>query len=92
LKECDLTDGRSLSHEQKTFEDLADHYEKHYAKEPEYVDGRKVADLRSLYCSGAVKKAQGAFRQSSGTLTHADIRGFRADRLKTPTRARCGAS
>ena len=48
LKEYDKTDGRGLAHESKTFKDLADHYEKHYAKEPEYVDGRKVAGLRSL--------------------------------------------
>lgn len=69
LKEFDKTDGRSLAHEQKTFKDLADHYEKHYAKKPEYVDGRKVAGLRSLATvQGQLNTLKRVFRQPSRAL------------------------
>jgi hypothetical protein len=89
LKEYDKTDGRSLAHELKTFKDLIDHYEKHYAKEPEYVDGRKVAGLRSL---ATVQGQLNTLKEHFGnrrvrSLTYGDIRTFRADRLNTPTRS-----
>jgi len=88
LKEYDKTDGRSLAHEQKTFKDLADHYEKHYAKEPEYVDGRKVAGLRSLATvQGQLTTLKEYFgHRRVRSLAYGDIRTFRAERLNTPTR------
>lgn len=47
LAEIDSTGGRSLSKEHMTFLDLATYFEKQYLKPAEYVDGRKVAGVRS---------------------------------------------
>src|SRR5918993_4347734 len=42
-------DGAStIEAEKLTFADLADHYEKHYVKEAQYVNGRKISGLRSV--------------------------------------------
>jgi integrase len=48
LAEVDATGGRSLAKEHMTFFDLATYFEKQYLKPAEYVDGRKVAGVRSL--------------------------------------------
>ena len=40
--------GASIETEKLTFKDLAEFYKKHYLKEAEYVNGRKVSGLRSV--------------------------------------------
>ena len=60
-----------------------------YLKPAEYVDGRKVAGVRSLSPAIATVntlKQHFGKRQLQG-ITHADIRAFRAERLATKTRA-----
>jgi len=88
IKEIDTTDGRTLAHERKTFLDLANYYEKHYLKPAEYIEGRKVAGLRSLEgLSGQLNAARDFFgRRPLRTITYADLADFRSQRLKTPTR------
>jgi hypothetical protein len=88
VNEIDTTHGRSLAHERKTFAELADYYEKHYLKPAEYVEGRKVAGLRSLISpKGQLQTARGYFgRRPLRSITYADIADFRSERLKTPTR------
>mgnify|MGYP001447633776 CR=1 FL=1 len=88
VKEIDTTDGRSLAYERKTFAELADYYEKHYLKPAEYVEGRKVAGLRSLTSpKGQLQTARGYFgRRPLRSITYADIADFRSERLKTRTR------
>jgi integrase len=88
VKEIDTTEGRTLAHERKTFIDLASYYEKHYLKPAEYIEGRKVAGLRSLEgLSGQLNAARDYFgRRSLRTITYADLADFRSQRLKTPTR------
>jgi integrase len=88
VNEIDTTEGRSLAHERKTFAELADYYEKHYLKPAEYVEGRKVAGLRSLTSpKGQLQTARGYFgRRPLRSITYADIADFRSERLKTPTR------
>lgn len=88
LSEFDKTGGHSLENERKTFTDLVAHYKEHYVKPAEYVDGRKVAGLRSLpTVEGQLKVLKSYFGQRRlRAITHGDLRTFRADRLKTPTR------
>ena len=61
-----------------------------YLKQAEYVDGRKVAGVRSLSPAiAAVNTLKEHFgkRQLRG-ITHANIRAFRAERLAKPTKAK----
>src|SRR5690242_4124473 len=48
LREIDATEGQGPLTERKTFTELCDYFEKHYVKAAEYIDGRKVAGVRSL--------------------------------------------
>jgi integrase len=89
IADIEATNGQSIGKERMTFADLCDYYEKHYLKEAEYVDGRKVAGLRSL----ATPKVQlGVLKSHFGqrqlrSLTYGAIREFRSTRLKTKTRS-----
>jgi len=90
LAEVDKTGGRSLAKEHMTFLDLATYFEKEYLKPAEYVEGRKVAGVRSISpAMAAVKALKEHFgkRQLRG-ITHSDIRDFRAERLATKTKAK----
>lgn len=88
VSEYDSTGGRSLEHDRKTFTELAAHYKAYYLKAAEYVDGRKVAGLRSLpTVEGQLEVLKAHFGQRHlRAITHGDLRDFRAARLKTPTR------
>ena len=89
LAEVDKTGGRSLAKEHMTFLDLAMYFEQEYLKPAEYVEGRKVAGVRSISpAMAAVKALKDHFgnRQLRG-ITHNDIRSFRAERLATKTKA-----
>lgn len=77
-----------------SFQDLAAYYEMNYLIEPEYVDGRKVAGLRShrdLRSKLIVLKDYFGTRKVR-SITHGDLKRFRTDRLKTPTRHKCQRS
>ncbi len=83
------TAGRSVGSERMTFADLCNYYEKHYVKEAEYVEDRKVAGLRSWY---TVLKQVGVLKDYFGerplnSLTYGAIRQFRTARFKAKTRA-----
>jgi integrase len=89
LAEVDSTGGQSLARAHMTFLDLATYFEKQYLKPAEYVDGRKVAGVRSISpAMAAVKALKEHFgkRQLRG-ITHSDIRDFRAERLAARTKA-----
>ena len=90
IAEVDKTGGRSLAKEHMTFFDLATYYEKEYLKPAEYVDGRKVAGVRSIVPAKAnVKALKDHFgKRLLRGITHSDIREFRAIRLATKTRAK----
>lgn len=62
--------------------------EKHYLKPAEYIDGRKVAGLRSL---ASVQAGFNVLLNHFGkkklrSITHGEIRAYRAARLRAPTR------
>ena len=82
------TDGSSAEHHRDTFSDLAGYFAEHYLTPAEYVDGRKVSGLRSLY---TVQKQLTVLREHFGktrlrSITYGQLRTFRAHRLRTPTR------
>lgn len=77
----------ALDAEKMTFNDLCDYYSKHYLTEAQYIEGRKVAGLRSV---ANVRGYVNVFRERLGrrllkSITYDDLRSFRAKRLKTPT-------
>jgi integrase len=90
LREIDATEGQGPLNERKTFAELCDYFEKHYLKAAEYVDGRKVAGVRSL---GTAKGQLNVLRDYFGScrlrsITHGDVRQFRAARLAKETRTK----
>lgn len=90
IAEVDKTGGRSLAKEHMTFLDLATYFEKEYLKPAEYVDGRKVAGVRSIVPAKAnVKALKDHFgKRLLRGITHSDIREFRMIRLATKTKAK----
>lgn len=89
INDIKKTAGRSVGSERMTFADLCSYYERHYVKEAEYVDDRKVSGMRSWY---TVKKQlemlEGYFGERTlRSLTYGAIRQFRADRFKAKTKA-----
>jgi len=90
LRDIDATDGQAPRNERTTFADLCDYFEKHYVKAAEYVDGRKIAGVRSL---GTAKGQLNVLRRYFGScrlrsITHGDVRQFRAARLAQETRTK----
>ncbi|HYX29339.1 MAG TPA: tyrosine-type recombinase/integrase [Pyrinomonadaceae bacterium] len=83
------THARSVRGERMTFGDLCDYFQEHYLKPAQYVDGRKVGGVRSLMTPlGQLKVLRGYFGERRlRSISHGDVRTFRAVRLKTPTRA-----
>lgn len=88
LRELDDHGEQTLDAAQMTFGELADYYAKTYLKEPVYVDGRKVAGMRSFY---DMKLKLNILKDRFGkrklrSITHGDIERFRALRFNTPTK------
>src|SRR5262252_9341353 len=83
------THARSVRGERMTFGDLCDYFQDQYLKPAQYVDGRKVAGVRSLMTpTGQIKVLREHFGDRRlRSITHGDVRTFRGTRLKTPTRA-----
>jgi len=73
---------------QVTFNDLADHYEKHYAIPAKIVGDRKIEGLRDL---DSVQYYLQNYRAYFGNrklrdITHGDLRAYRSLRMRTKTR------
>jgi integrase len=71
----------------KTFADLADYYEAHYAIAARFVDGQKIEGMRS---ARIVRTYTACFRdyfknKSLRSITYADISAFRRNRLNGKT-------
>ncbi|HWS90571.1 MAG TPA: tyrosine-type recombinase/integrase [Pyrinomonadaceae bacterium] len=79
---------KGLDGAQMTFANLASYFEQRYVKPAEYVDGRKVAGLRSAVKAQSLlktlKEYLGEFRLPS--ITYGEIEHYKSVRLKTPTR------
>ena len=78
---------KSLEASQATFEDLAAFYEKNYMIEPKYVDGRKVAGLRSRHNLVHQLKALRAFFTNSKlrSMSYGKIEQYKLTRLDEKT-------
>lgn len=87
LRDLDERGGKTIHASRMTFADLAAHFEKHYLKPAEYVDGRKVDGVRSLIPAQAAVNAlkQHFGRRRLQSLSYGDIRAYKATRLKDPT-------
>lgn len=87
IHKIDNDGASSIELEKLTFLDLADHYTKHYLKEAQYVNGRKVSGLRSVNSvRGYVKILKDYFgKQKLRTITYEDLLTFRNARLNTST-------
>ncbi|HEY6244751.1 MAG TPA: site-specific integrase [Pyrinomonadaceae bacterium] len=87
LQDLEERGGKTIEASRMTFADLAAHFEKHYLKEAEYIDGRKVDGVRSLVPAqvavNALKRHFGRKRLQS--ISYGDIRSYKAARLKDPT-------
>lgn len=88
LAEIAETSGRSVDASRMTFDDLAVYFERHYVFPAEYVEGRKVAGVRSVATARSQLKALRTFfgKRRLRSITYGDIRGFRTTRLKEPIR------
>jgi integrase len=87
IREFDKGGGAQLEAARKDFNALCDFYEKHYAIEPSYVNGRKVAGLRSV---ASVRGYLKVFREHFGrhklnSINYEHLRAYRNRRLGTNT-------
>src|SRR5262249_18538758 len=87
VRELDENASRTLKLERQTFEDLANYYEEHYLIAPVYVDGRKVAGLRSYEDQKRRLKVSLDYfgKRRLRDLTYGDIEKFKRELLATPT-------
>jgi len=88
IADFDERGAKAYAAEIKTFKELADYYEKRYLIPPEYVEGRKVAGIRTHYNGKlylAVLRDHFNTKQLA-TLSYRDIENFRLNRLRTPTK------
>lgn len=80
----------AFAHARKTFNELADEYEKHYLHEAVFVDGRKVSGVRSLKPALTNLKALREYfgNRHLRSITYGLIEHFKAARLGTPVVSR----
>ena len=76
----------ALDTQKMTFGDLAKQYELKKLFKAEYVDGRKVAGVRSLLSAKSALKALVAHfsRRQIRTIKHSDVEEYKLLRLRTP--------
>jgi len=74
----------------RTFKHLSDIFRERYLIEPSYVDGRKVAGMRSFQSALYNLNALDALfaDRRLGRLTYNDLEDYKAARLKTPTQGK----
>jgi integrase len=73
--------------EKLSIKDLCDYYAEHYLMPAQYVEGRKVAGLRSFkVVAGYISVIKDFFgKRLLRSITHDDLRTFRVKRLQIPT-------
>lgn len=87
LRQIDDEGSKVVDYNLLTFNDLADHYEKHYLKPAVYVSGQKVSGLRDVDRPKALlKQFRGHFgRKKLREITYGDLISYRDRRFKVPT-------
>lgn len=87
LRQIDDEGSKVVDYNLLTFNDLADHYEKHYLNPAEYVDGQKVSGLRAVE---RPKRVLINFREFFGKMklrevTYGHLLNYRETRFKSHT-------
>jgi integrase len=87
LRQIDDEGSKVVDYNLLIFNDLADHYEKHYLKPAEYVDGQKVSGLRAVE---RPKRVLINFREFFGKMklreiTYGYLLSYRETRFKSHT-------
>jgi integrase len=87
LRQIDDEGSKVVDYNLLTFNDLADHYEKHYLKVAVYVDGQKVSGLRDVSRPKELLKHFRAFfgKKKLREITYGDLVSYRDKRFKVPT-------
>ncbi|HST54262.1 MAG TPA: hypothetical protein VLJ61_19810, partial [Pyrinomonadaceae bacterium] len=87
LRQIDDEGSKVVDFNRLTFNDLADHYEKHYLKPAEYVEGRKIAGLRdTVHPQGYLIHFRAFFgKRKLREISYGHICAYRSLRLQTPT-------
>lgn len=89
LREVDDFGEEALDSKDMTFGDLADYFKEAYLTKAEYdANDKKISGLRSLATpTGFLETLRARFgRRQLLSLTYGDVRAYRKDRLKAPTR------
>src|SRR5215213_5872986 len=88
IADFDKNGAKAYAAEIKTFNELADYFEQRYLIPPQYVEGRKVAGIRTYYNGklylNVLREHFSSKKLSS--LSYRDIENFRLKRLSTPTK------
>lgn len=87
LREVENSSAVMLDAAHMTFDELADHFIQECLKPAVYVHGRKVEGVRSVIPARVAVQALKAHfgRKKVRSITHGDIKAYKALRLKTPT-------
>lgn len=87
LQEIESSTAATLDAAQMTFAELADRFIAECLKPAVYVQGRKVEGVRSVIPARVAVEALRAHfgKQKVRSITHGDIKAFKALRLRTPT-------
>jgi integrase len=88
VKEYDNSGQKALESERMTFAELCAYYKAQHLVKAQYHEGRKIAGLRSLATQeGHLETLREHFgHKRLRLITYSDLRSFRAERLKKPTR------
>ena len=88
IADFDKKGARAYAAEIKTFKELADYYEQRYLIPPQYVEGRKVAGIRTYYNGKLYLNVlrENFSSKKLATLSYRDVENFRLKRLRTPTK------
>jgi integrase len=87
LREIDDYGPESLDGDKMTFAQLAAHYKKHHLVPAQYVDGRKVAGMRSLASANTRWQVIKDFfgNKKLRSITYGDLERFKSVRINTRT-------
>lgn len=87
LRELDAEGSQSVDHSKLTFNDLVDHYARHYCQPAAYADGKKISGLRDVARARSVLPRFRAFfgARRLREIKYADLRAYYARRMREHT-------
>jgi integrase len=87
ILEAESSSAAALDAASMTFDELADFFETNYLKPAVYVNGRKVAGVRSVIPAKVAVQALRSYfgKKKVRSITHSDVCAYKSLRLQTPT-------